>query len=106
MAATTDTTSAGRTPPQIGRVRRGWLYRDTIGSGWWVDDTVLKNGAHQVVQVGDRSAQYRVFTPMVGAREAGRQLYRFSDDDDHGVSLRTVARQLAEAAADPPTAIG
>ena len=87
-------------------MRRGWLFRDTTGSGWWGDDTVLKNGAHQVVPVGDRSAQYRVFTPMVGARESGRRLYRFSDDDDHDISLPTVARQLAGAAADPPIGIG
>ena len=101
MASTTDTTSARRTPPQIGRVRRGWLFRDTIGGGWWIDDTVVANGAHRVVAIGHPSAQCRVFTPMVGARDSGRRVYRFARDDDHRVSLHTIELQLARAAADP-----
>jgi hypothetical protein len=101
MASTTDTTNAESTPPQIGRVRRGWLFRDRRGCGWWLDDTVVANGAHRVVPVGHPSAQCRVFTPMVGARDSGRRVYRFAGDDDHRVSVHTVELQLASAVADP-----
>jgi hypothetical protein len=103
MESTTDTKGTRRTLPQIGRVRRGWLFRDRRGCGWWVDDTIFTNGAHRVVPVGHLSAQCRVFTPMVGAREAGRRVYRFAENDEHGVSLHLVDLQLASAVADPPT---
>jgi hypothetical protein len=99
MAHRGDTT---RALPQIGRVRRGWLFRDATGGGWWVDDTVIASGAHRVVPIGQPSAHYRVFTPMVGARDGGRRVYQFVDGDDHRVSLATIELQLARAAADRP----
>jgi hypothetical protein len=101
MAATTTRSGCG-TLPQIGRVRRGWLFRDLDGSGWWLDDTVVANGAHRVVPAGDPSASCRVFTPMVGARGRARRVYYFLADDDHSVSLAKVARQLAGAVDEPP----
>jgi hypothetical protein len=82
-------------------VRRGWLFRDADGSGWWLDDTIVANGAHRVVPAGDPSAQCRVFTPMIGARGTPRRVYRFADDDDHRVALTTVARHYVHAVDDP-----
>jgi hypothetical protein len=82
-------------------VRRGWLFRDGRGSGWWLDDTIVTHGAHRVVPTGHPSAQCRVFTPMVGARDVGRRVYRFADGDDHSLSVRAVERQLARADDDP-----
>jgi hypothetical protein len=102
MESATDTKGTRRTLLQIGRVRRGWLFRDRLGCGWWLDDSIVTNGAHRVVPVGHPSAQCRVFTPMVGAREAGRRVYRFAETDEHGVSLHSVDLQLARSVADPP----
>lgn len=86
-----------RTLPRIGRVRRGWVYRDPDGRGWWLDDTVTVNGAHRVVPTGHPSAQNRVFTPMVAARETARRVYSFRIGEERGVSLPAVATQLAAA---------
>lgn len=94
-------TKSRRTLPQIERVRRGWVFRDPDGRGWWLDDTVAINGAHRVVPAGHPSAQCRVFTPMVGARNTARRVYRFTADEDHGVALRAVAAQHAAAIEDP-----
>jgi hypothetical protein len=82
-------------------VRRGWIFRDSAGRGWWLDDAVASSGAHRVVPPGDPSAQCRVFTPMVGARDTARRVYRFRDDDDHGLSVRAVAAQHVAASEDP-----
>jgi hypothetical protein len=90
-----------RTLPQIERVRRGWVFRDAGGHGWWLDDTVVANGAHRVVPTGHPSAQCRVFTPMVGARDTARRVYRFVVDEDHHVSVRAVAVQHEKAVDDP-----
>jgi hypothetical protein len=90
-------TKSRRALPRIERVRRGWVFRDPDGRGWWLDDTVAINGAHRVVPTGHSSAQYRVFTPMVGARDSARRVYRFRADEDHAVSLRAVATQQAAA---------
>jgi hypothetical protein len=86
-----------RTLPQIERVRRGWVFRDIGGRGWWLDDTVAVNGAHRVVPSGDPSAQCRVFTPMVGARDTARRVYRFRAGEDHALSLHSVATQHTAA---------
>jgi hypothetical protein len=91
------TTGSRRTLPRIERVRRGWVFRDVAGRGWWLDDAVAASGAHRVVPAGDPSAQYRVFTPMVGARDTARRVYRFRADDGHRISLRVVAEQHARA---------
>ncbi len=104
MVPTIENTDAGRALPQIGRVRRGWMFRDRRGCGWWFDDTVVTNGAHRVVPIGDPAAQCRVFTPVVGARDAGRRIYRFVADDDHRVSLGAVELHLSRASPDPPKA--
>jgi hypothetical protein len=96
MSDATSPTSR-RTFPRIERVRRGWVYRDPDGRGWWLDDTVTINGAHRVVPTGHPSAQNRVFTPMVGARDTARRVYRFRAGEEHGLSLRAVATQLAAA---------
>lgn len=90
-------TRSRRTLPRIERVRRGWVFRDSGGRGWWLDDTVAVNGAHRVVPTGLPSAQYRLFTPMVGARDTARRVYRFRAGEDHDVSLRAVATQHAAA---------
>jgi hypothetical protein len=95
------TPKSRRTLPRIERVRRGWVFRDPDGRGWWVDDTVAMNGAHRVVPTGHPSAHCRVFTPMVGARDTARVVYRFRAGDEHGVSLLAVATQNAAAMADP-----
>jgi hypothetical protein len=97
----TTTPRSRRTVPRIERVRRGWVFRDPGGRGWWLDDTVTINGAHRVVPTGHPSAQCRVFTPMVGARDTARRVYRFPAGAEHGVSLRTVAAQHAAAINDP-----
>jgi hypothetical protein len=90
-------TRARRTLPRIERVRRGWVFRDPAGHGWWLDDTVTINGAHRVVPTGHESAQCRVFTPMIGARDTARRVYRFRAGDQHSLSLRAVSTQLAAA---------
>jgi hypothetical protein len=84
-------------------VRRGWVFRDLDGHGWWLDDTIIANGAHRVVATGHPSAQYRVFTPMVGARGTARRVYQFLAGDDHRVALSTVEHQHRNAADDPAT---
>jgi hypothetical protein len=94
-------TRSRRTLPRIERVRRGWVFRDPDGRGWWLDDTVAINGAHRVVPTGDLSAQCRVFTPMVGARDTARRVYRFPAGEEHGVSLQAVAAQHTAAITDP-----
>ena len=83
-------------------MRRGWLFRDRHGCGWWLDDTVVTNGAHRVMPIGAPAAQCRVFTPIVAARGANRRIYWFAPEDDHRVSLHAVEQQLAQAADDPP----
>jgi hypothetical protein len=100
--ATTPITSGRRrrTLPQIGRVRRGWVFRDDCGAGWWLDDTVVAAGTHRVVVPGDPSAHCRVFTPMVGARCTARRIYRFDPTDDHSVLLAVVTTQYARALED------
>lgn len=91
------TPKSRRTLPRIESVRRGWVFRDPDGRGWWLDDTVTINGAHRVVPTGHLSAQSRVFTPMVGARDSARRVYRFRAGEEHDVSLHAVATQLAAA---------
>jgi hypothetical protein len=99
--ATVSTTSGGRrTLPRIERVRRGWVFRDAQGAGWWVDDTVAATGAQRVVAAGDPGAQCRVFTPMVNPHSTARRVYRFEPGDDHEVSLATIAAQHLRAAED------
>jgi hypothetical protein len=94
-------TRSRRTLPRIEKVRRGWVFRDPEGHGWWLDDTVAVSGAHRVVPTGHPAAQCRVFTPMIGARDTPRRVYRFRTGEDHGVSLRTVVTQHATAMSDP-----
>jgi AraC family transcriptional regulator len=89
-----------RTLPRIERVRRGWVFRDSSGRGWWLDDTVAASGAYRVVPAGHPSAHCRVFTPMVGARDSARRVYHFRVGEDHTVALRTVAAQHATAGDD------
>jgi hypothetical protein len=97
LSRMSNTTTPRSRPPlsRIERVRRGWVFRDPDGRGWWLDDTVTINGAHRVVPTGHPSAQCRVFTPMVGARDTARRVYRFAAGEDHGVALRVVAAQHA-----------
>lgn len=89
-----------RAVPRLERLRRGWVFRDAPGRGWWLDDTVAMNGAHRVVPAGHPSAQFRVFTPMVGARSTARRIYPFAIGEDRGLSLQAVAAQHVRAMSD------
>ena len=100
MATVPTTSQRRRALPRVERVRRGWVFRDADGTGWWLDDTVVAAGTHRVVVPGDPSAHCRVFTPMVAARSTARRIYRFNPDDDHGVSLTVVAAQHLSALED------
>jgi hypothetical protein len=94
-------TRPSRSGARLERLRRGWVFRDAGGRGWWLDDTVAANGAHRVVPAGHPSAQFRVFTPMVGARGTARRIHEFGIGEDHAVALRAVAAQHARATSDP-----
>ena len=90
-----------RSLPQIERLRRGWVFRDAGGRGWWLDDTVVANRTHRVVPTGHPSGHCRVFTPMIGARDTARRVYRFRMDEDHRLAVSAVAMQHARAVDDP-----
>jgi hypothetical protein len=89
-----------RTLARIERVRRGWVFRDVDGRGWWVDDTVVVNSTYRIVPAGHPSATCRIFTPMVGARDGTRRVYGFQADESHAVSVAAVTRQLRAASCD------
>jgi hypothetical protein len=97
-------TRTRRTLPRVERVRRGWVFRDPDGRGWWVDDTITVRGTYRVVPAGHSAATCRVFTPMIGARDIARRTYRILGDDDRDVSATTLSRQLRAATAEVETA--
>jgi hypothetical protein len=95
------TTESRSNVPRIQRLRRGWVVRDDEGRGWWFHDTVVVAGVHWVVPAGHRSAQCRVFAPMVSAHRIARRVYRFGPGESRDVSLGAIERQLAAAISDP-----
>jgi hypothetical protein len=98
------TTRTRRTLPRVERVRRGWVFRDADGRGWWVDDTIPVRGTYRVVPAGHAAATCRIFTPMLGTRDIARRTYQILGDDDRDVSATTLSRQLRAATAEPAAA--
>ena len=100
MVTAPTTSGRRRTLARIERVRRGLIFRDAHGAGWWVDDTIAATGAQRVVAAGDPRAHCRVFTPMINPHSTARRLYRFEPGDDHDVSVETVAAQFVRTVED------
>jgi hypothetical protein len=97
-------TTTRRSLPRVERVRRGWVFRDSDGRGWWVDDTVTVRNTYRVVPAGHAAATCRIFTPMIGARDTARRTYQIRGDEDREVTVTTLSHQLRAATVEPRAA--
>jgi hypothetical protein len=72
------------------------LYYDAAdGVQYRVHDTVLQQGKHTPVPLGDLDAQYRLFVPR--ERNLSRRAYRFEAIDSHPVTDSLVDAQFRHA---------
>jgi hypothetical protein len=70
------------------------LYLELDGETFRVHDTAYAKGKHQILELGDPAARYRVFV----TKEKKERLYTFAKGEGRGVTERELARQLRASA--------